>query len=166
METYNETQKFNQWWIKLILIIPFITVISGIVLGDPESAKSLYLYVSFGVLGLLSALFYFTKLETKMDETGIKVRFSPFQRTWYFVAWDELDEVYVRKYKPILEYGGWGLRFSLSHGKAFNVSGNMGLQLVLKSGKKFLIGTNNKVLMEDYLYQLKERYSISCIKKD
>ncbi len=157
METYIETQKFNQWYIKLILIIPFITVISGIIMGDPKSSDSTHLAISFGILGIITALFYFTKLETKLDEDGVKVRFYPFQRAFYFVAWDELEEFSIRKYKPLLEYGGWGFRYSFRRGKAFNVSGNMGLQLVLKSGKKFLIGTNKPEEMQAFLDQIKSR---------
>ena len=45
----------------------------------------------------------------------------------------------------LLEYGGWGLKGGLlwkkSKGIAINVSGNIGIQLELKNGKKLLIGT-------------------------
>jgi len=50
--------------------------------------------------------------------------------------------VFVRKYSPLFEYGGWGLRWSLN-GKAVNVRGNMGIQVVLKNGSRILIGTSN-----------------------
>ena len=53
-----------------------------------------------------------------------------------------ISKVYVRKYSPLADYGGWGLRFSMSgQGKAYNVSGNVGLQLEFSNGKKLLIGT-------------------------
>jgi len=48
----------------------------------------------------------------------------------------------LRGYSPISEYGGWGMRYSLSgKGRALNVSGRTGVQLVFKDGKKLLIGT-------------------------
>lgn len=50
----------------------------------------------------------------------------------------------MRTYSPIKEYGGWGYRITLKNGKAFNVTGNKGIQLVLKSGKKLLIGTQQE----------------------
>jgi hypothetical protein len=39
-----------------------------------------------------------------------------------------------------MEYGGWGIRYGRK-GRAYNVSGNMGLDLTLKPSKSFLIGT-------------------------
>ena len=41
---------------------------------------------------------------------------------------------------PISEYLGWGIRAG-SNGKAYNVKGNIGLQLVLKNDKRVLFGT-------------------------
>ncbi|MBC7381575.1 MAG: hypothetical protein H7296_01110 [Bacteroidia bacterium] len=164
MEPYTETQRFNQPWLKIIFLIPVLTVLSGIIWGEPKKSETLYLVVSFAIMGAVAALLYFTSLHTRIDETGIKVRFAPYQRRFYFVAWHELNSVEIRKYKPLMEYGGWGLRYSFSNGKAFNVRGNLGLQLQLKSGKKFLIGTQNDVRLSNYLSELKTRYAITSIK--
>ena len=38
------------------------------------------------------------------------------------------------------EYGGWGIRYGAT-GKAFNVQGNQGVKLTLKSGQTLLIGS-------------------------
>ena len=48
--------------------------------------------------------------------------------------------VYTRTYSPMREYGGWGIRFGKS-GKAYNIKGDEGLQLVFKNGKRLLIGS-------------------------
>lgn len=49
----------------------------------------------------------------------------------------------MRLYRPIKEFGGWGMRtaFNGKNGKAYNVSGNVGIQLELKNGSKTLLGT-------------------------
>ncbi|MDP1727342.1 MAG: hypothetical protein Q8M15_11205 [Bacteroidota bacterium] len=164
MEPYTENQKFNQLWLKLVIIIPFVTVIGSIVFGEPNSAQTTNLIISFAILGAITALFYLSKLDTRIDEKGITLRYFPFQRYYYFVGWDEIEEAYIRQYKPIMEYGGWGLRYTFRNGKAYNVRGNKGLQLVLKSGKKFLIGTQNETGMQSYLSELKARNAIACIK--
>ena len=46
----------------------------------------------------------------------------------------------MRKYSPLREFGGWGYRVGPG-GKAFNMQGNMGLQLEMMGGEKLLIGT-------------------------
>ena len=58
------------------------------------------------------------------------------------------DKAYIRKYDALTEYGGWGIKggkfWKKDKGTAVNVSGDIGIQLELKSGKKLLIGTQLK----------------------
>ncbi|MHC4187375.1 MAG: hypothetical protein ACYSRQ_04200 [Planctomycetota bacterium] len=63
---------------------------------------------------------------------------------------EDLKECYIRTYRPIKEYGGWGIRYGFGEsGKAYNVKGNQGLQLVFENGKRLLIGTQKpKRLLE------------------
>ncbi|AUC86670.1 hypothetical protein CW731_06850 [Polaribacter sp. ALD11] len=64
------------------------------------------------------------------------------------MSWNEISKVGIRTYLPISEFGGWGLRggffFNKGKEKAVNVSGDIGIQLVLKNGEKLLIGTQKK----------------------
>lgn len=56
-----------------------------------------------------------------------------------------MEKCYVRTYSPIREYGGWGFRQALGEkGKAYNVKGNKGIQIQLKTGKNILIGTQKE----------------------
>ena len=44
--------------------------------------------------------------------------------------------------QPILEYGGWGIRYSpFGKGWAYNVRGNQGVQLELANGQRILVGS-------------------------
>jgi hypothetical protein len=163
METYYEKQKFNQWWIKLSIFIPFIIVFWGVITGKTQGDNGTSMLIAAVVLGFVAVLFYFTNLETRIDNEGITMRFFPFQRVYYYVRWSEIEKAEVRTYKPIREYGGWGLRYSFKNGKAYNVAGTVGLQLQLKSGKKFLIGTQNEKELKTFLVQLKNQENIICI---
>jgi hypothetical protein len=75
----------------------------------------------------------------------------PFQFKYNEISWNDVLTIEVRKYKPIREYGGWGYRFSFKNGKAYNISGNMGLQIVLKNGDKILIGTQKPDELMEFL---------------
>ena len=77
-------------------------------------------------------------LVTEVKETGIQIAFTPF--TNFLIPLNEIKNYEIREYRPILEYGGWGIRFN-SMGKAYTVSGIIGLQLELLNGEKILIGT-------------------------
>jgi hypothetical protein len=64
-------------------------------------------------------------------------------------------KAYIRKYNPIKDYGGWGIRWgSFRKGNAYNMSGNMGLQLVFKDGKKLLFGTQRSSELDQIIEQL------------
>lgn len=163
MQNYYEVQSFNKWWMRLIFIIPVSAAMYGMLSQRDANASSWSVVFVVLVLAAVGALFFFAKLETRIDDTGITIRYFPFQRVYYYVRWDEIEEIHIRKYSPLFEYGGWGLRYSLTNGKAYNVSGNKGLQLKLKSGKKFLIGTQQETALQEYLTYLKSEKKIECI---
>ncbi|APY09596.1 hypothetical protein BWZ20_04820 [Winogradskyella sp. J14-2] len=75
-------------------------------------------------------------------------KFFPFQFKSKLIEWQEINKAYVRNYDAITEFGGWGLKggalWNKSKGRAINVSGDIGIQLQLKNGKKLLIGTQKK----------------------
>lgn len=159
IEIFTEQQHFRQiWiWIQLLTINGFFIfgvmkqVIGGETFGDkPASDAALLMLLVFTIL--LSVFVFMIKLETSVTKEGIYVRFFPFLIKEKFFAWDNLVECYIRKYAPIREYGGWGIRYSLfGKGKAYNISGNYGLQLKFKDGKALLIGTNKPEELENAL---------------
>ncbi len=126
---FLEKQRFTQWWLWLIMIL-----VVAFAFYYEESTLEM-------AVALIIPIFLFVlNLETEISSEGISVRFFPFHLKKKFFAWDEIVKAEVREYSPLLEYGGWGIRRGMS-GVAYNVKGNMGLQLVLKNGKKILIGT-------------------------
>jgi hypothetical protein len=56
----------------------------------------------------------------------------------------------IRKYRPVLEYGGWGYRI-FGNKRAFNISGDMGLQLEFTDKSKLLIGTSQPEALAEAL---------------
>jgi hypothetical protein len=149
-QRFSETQKFRQWWLWFLFagikgVMGFF-IVTQVLFGKPFGSKVMdnaMLLVGFLFMLILSLLFFIMKLETRISDRGIDVRFFPIQPKFRHYSWDELDQVYLREYSPISEYGGWGIRYSFfGKGRALNVSGRTGLQLVFKDGKKLLIGTS------------------------
>ena len=66
--------------------------------------------------------------------------FSPLSQQ--VIPLDNIKKCEVRKYSPIKECGGWGIKYGRK-GKAYNVSGNFGVQLEFTKGKPLLIGSQN-----------------------
>jgi hypothetical protein len=68
-------------------------------------------------------------VEVKND--GIYYRFYPVQLTFRHIGWNELRCVKPVTYRPLAEYGGWGIRYG-RNGIAYNVSGAEGVRLIKK----------------------------------
>lgn len=157
-QTFEESQRFNQVWIWVLLIGVSILVIVQVPLDLIKSTNEeslpthsiivLLLSIAF-VIGL-NALFFFSKLKTNINTEGVSVVFHPFFNKPKLFRWEDIEKAFVRKYQPLWEYGGWGIRFGMK-GRAYNTSGNKGLQLIMKSGKKILIGTQKSDELDGYL---------------
>jgi hypothetical protein len=158
---FSEKQRFKQWWIWFILLAVnglflaalYVQFIVGKPFGDKPMNDTGLLLVSAFVL-LLTSSFFVLCLETRISRDGISVRFFPFHLRYKLYSWDELSECYLRSYSPIGEFGGWGIRWG--NGKAYNVSGNRGLQLVFQNKKRLLIGTQKTTEIENVLLSLEK----------
>ena len=166
---FSETQKFKQWWIWVILIGINGTILFGIYQqlfldqqfsNKPMSAIGLIVTGIF--ISLLTIVFLLFKLETQIKEDGIYVRFFPIQRTYRYYSWESISKCYVREYQPIIEYGGWGLR-GFKKNRALNISGNIGLQLEFKDGKRLLIGTNKPKELSELINRI---YTVKNFKNE
>jgi hypothetical protein len=118
--------------------------------------------VSISLVALISYLLWYTRLDTIIDFEGLTYRFAPFHRSPRHISWDKVTVAVVRQYRPIVEYGGWGLRWGFS-GLAYNVSGNMGLQLILENRRRILIGTQKPEELEQALNELRKSRKLSAI---
>lgn len=126
----------------------------GIQFGNKPASNWELILVSMFIL-ILSGFFICFRLQTEIKEDGIYVRFFPLHLKFRFYSWNDIDKVYIRTYKPLKEYGGWGIKGTRAN-KAFNVSGKEGLQLELKDGKKLLIGTKRTSELNELLIRLKK----------
>jgi len=164
---YRETQRFKQAWIWVILSLVGLLILGifgydiyeQIILkkklsNNPVSDTELVVIflVVFLFFLFLIALFAFARLSTVIDKSGIQFRFFPFHMRYKQFPWDQVSKYELIGYQPIKDYGGWGIRFG-KMGKAYTVSGNKGLQVHLKSGKRFLLGTQNVEELKTFLSQ-------------
>lgn len=147
---FSEKQRFRQWWLWLIFLMMNTLFITGAFrqlvfmkqFGD-HPMSNIALVISVTVSLLITVFFFMLRLETQISNKGVSVRFYPFHLSFRFYPWESINKAYVRKYSPIMEYGGWGIRYGLmGSGRALNVSGNQGLQLEFNNDQKLLIGTH------------------------
>ena len=152
MRVFKESQKFTQTWLMIVLVVALIAPILAITNKwsekiDKRIISNLDLLLPILIFLLVVSFILISKLKTRIDGEGINYQFFPFHLKYHVIKWNDIQNVYTRKYNPISEYGGWGFKggfFFQRKGTAFNVYGNIGIQLELKNGKKLLIGTQQK----------------------
>ncbi len=172
MKIFKEIQRFNQWWLVVLELLVLLIVTYNFVeefklIETEKSDKSIYsITFSLFIVLLVIALIHSIKLKTRIDEMGVAYQFSPFHLKLKIIPWEDLSKCYVRKYSPITEYGGWGMRGILrkgflnirGKGKAFNIKGDVGIQLIFNDGGKLLIGTqqsdNANRVIQNYSYKI------------
>jgi len=149
---FKEEQRFTQWWLWLILIvialIPVYGIYKQIIRGEQFGTKPISdtgLIVAAIVTFSILFLFRITKLETQIDSNTISINFFPLINK--VVDWEEV------KTAQILDYGfvGYGIRFFTPYGIVYNMAGNIGLALELKTGQKLLIGTQKEEELTKFL---------------
>ncbi|MEW6553483.1 MAG: DUF6141 family protein [Actinomycetota bacterium] len=149
--TFREVQRFNQPWLWALVALAaafawfaFFYELFSSLTGDDGGADLWVAVLVWVVVGLgVPVLFIACKLVVEVRRDGLYYRYHPFHRRTYRIAWQEITSAEARSYRPIAEYGGWGLRraWRKDGGMAYNVYGNRGLQLVLTDGKRVLFGS-------------------------
>ena len=121
---------------QFVLKIPF---------GNKPMSDTGLLILAFLIFAVLigsAYLLFGSKLITTVTNENLIITFKPL--TGKTISFDKtnINRYEIREYKPTMEYGGYGVKQGKKGvGKAYNVSGKIGLQLYLKDGKKILIGT-------------------------
>lgn len=155
MIRYSEVQQFRQPWLRLLVGTIAVGLVSvfgygmfrQLLLGQawggrPLSDLALAIVGTLMIgLGLGSVyLMYTLRLVTEVRDNGVYIDCCPLARQT--ILFRDVTSCDVRTYKPVLEYGGWGVRYGPS-GKAYNASGNRGVQLRLSNGQELLIGSQH-----------------------
>ncbi len=134
---FREVQRFRQAWVWVLLLLVLLALIVPVIGGILGPLLSLVMVLAGS--GLIW-LFFVMRLVTEVRADGIYLGFFPFSSQK--ILYETIVGHRVREYRPIREYGGWGICFNRS-GRAYTVSGNLGVQLELSNGKGLLIGTQD-----------------------
>ncbi len=157
---FSEEQPFRQSYIPWIMIVCILLVIGGFGVsfyqqlylgkpyGDEPMSNNGLIWSSIFSFIVISGVFIFIlsgNLVTEIWSDGIRYKFPPLIRKMRYIPLSEIAEVEVAKYRPVMEFGGWGWRKRLlSRKTAFNVSGNIGVRVTLKKGSQILFGTHQQ----------------------
>jgi hypothetical protein len=157
---YREEQSFRQTIIPWIMLGSMLILIGGfgvsfyqqLYLGKPYGNEPIsnngLIWSSILSFVAVSTAFIFIlsgSLITEIWTDGIRYKFTPLIRKERYIPLSEIVSVEVAKYRPVLEFGGWGWRKRIFQRKtAYNVSGKTGIRVKKKNGSQILFGTHKQ----------------------
>lgn len=84
---------------------------------------------------------------TEVTATGVRVRLAPLQPHGREVRWPQLVRYAAVSYRPLRDYGGWGIR-GWGDRMAYNASGDLGVLVEASDGRSLLVGSLRPLELE------------------
>ena len=167
---FRELQRFHQPWLWVLIILGALVLIGlfgygmvqQLVFGKPWGDRpmsdtalavtgTLLILLEIGIIALFAGM----KLITEVRSDGLYIRFFPPHLSFRRIPLEDLAGFGARTYRPIREYGGWGIRFG-RRGRAYNVSGNRGVRIDYANGRHILIGSQRADELADAIAKVVE----------
>ena len=148
---YREEQYFDWRVYALIGVVGLLTGI-GLLRGriwTTEVALGLVIGVAF----LMFAVVFILHMTTEVSPTGLRVSFGWAPAYPRVVAIHTIRSLEVVNYRPIADYGFWGIRAGRDGERAFIARGTRGVLLELIDGTKVLIGSQRPEALASVLDQ-------------
>jgi hypothetical protein len=134
--TFREEQRFRQPWLMVLMAASTLVAAWA---GQITNAGPWAVVAALALPVVIWAWLWSMKLVTEVRPEGLYVR---FRMLWpeQVIPYHRIVKAEAKRYRPILEYGGWGVR-GMAPVRAFNVSGNRGVLLSLSNGRSLMIGS-------------------------
>lgn len=146
----------SQWWLWVLVIgvtlLIWYAFFQQIIMDHPfgqNPASNPLLIIFWLIFGISFPLFiYLLQLRVTVTAEEIVIHFYPIiKRT---ISKEQIKEIEVVSYRPIMEYGGWGIR-GYKDNRAYTAAGKRGVRITLNDGNKILIGSQTPEKLEETL---------------
>ena len=150
METFREEQRFDQWWLRVLIgglaigawWLFLQQVAAGVEIGGDPAPDWVLVLLWLFVGVAFPAWFFSLRLVTVVDDDGVDVRFKPALGS-FTCAFGEIRSYEAVEYHPVREFGGWGVRVGRGGSRALNASGSRGVRIFTTGGEMRLIGSQS-----------------------
>lgn len=146
---YREVQSRKPLWMWAVVggiaLLAWALFMVQVVGGRPVGSKPApdpVVWVLAVICGIFVPLMtHAMRLIVEVTPAEVRVRFIP---VWSRrIPVERIVRAEARRYRPIAEYGGWGIRYGMGQGWAWTLAGTEGVQLELEPGGKLLIGSEH-----------------------
>jgi|ETNmetMinimDraft_26_1059896.scaffolds.fasta_scaffold19230_3 hypothetical protein len=87
--------------------------------------------ISIIIVVVIFTFLFNIKLQTEVKTDALYIKLFPLHINWQVFNYKDIKLYNTITYRPIRDYGGWGIRYGRK-GKAYNAYGNRGVLFILK----------------------------------
>lgn len=152
MVVYREEQNFD-WRVYVFVVASEVLVWLGLIWFHQQPVQPagghrlglVELSVVAGVGLVLPALLVvgLLRMTTEVGPTDLRVWFGWIPTYRRVIPLGTIQRVEVVSYRPLIDYGGWGIRQGRDGIRVLNARGNRGVRIDLTDGTRFLIGSQH-----------------------
>jgi hypothetical protein len=142
---YREEQYFD-WRIYSFIALGEMLTGLGLARGRVWSIE-FGLGLALGLVLLMIVIIFLLHMTTEVTPTNLRVWFGWLPTYRRIVPIDTVRSVEVVTYRPIADYGFWGIRSGRDGERALIARGDRGVRLELADGSKLLIGSQKPELL-------------------
>lgn len=136
---FQENQRPREPWLLILhgfsVLLLLVAGIVALVSPGPTWVRLVVAAVAWLVMVLVAS----THLLVRVEEDVLRIRYWPFARKEYPLRGAGPAE--TRVYRPIRDFGGWGIRRGRGRVWAWTMDGKTGVQVELVDGRRVLVGT-------------------------
>jgi len=144
---FHEEQGLRHWWLWLLVgaiaVAAWWSFVHQIVLGRPFGTNPGPDWVVWLVTGVCGVVVPVTLLAARLvvdvSPDGVRLHYRPFRNRW--IEARSVVGFEVVTYRPIRQWGGWGIRYAFGRGWAYTAYGTQGVRLELEDGRSLLVGS-------------------------
>ena len=145
--SFREVQRFRMPWLLVVVSLLaasawalfVVRILFGREVGTSPAPDGL-VWLILALIGVvLPAIVIFGRMVTMVVDDALVIRWLPIGGTR--IPYEQIREVEVAEYRPLRDYGGWGIRWTPWAGWAWNVHGRRGVRLVLEDGRRVMVGS-------------------------
>lgn len=143
---FEETLRFRQPQLWIPLLALFAGTLGALAYFPAKNPGGFTLSnllaptICLVVFGLVAALLYASKLETRVSRSGLHIRFFPLALSFHDFSWKDISGMRAAAVRPLRDFGGWGLRYGRK-GKAYIVTGDTCVEFELADGSRLYVNT-------------------------
>lgn len=154
--SFIEKQFFSP--VLRVIIIAAVVLISAFSIVNRSDINSSPHFIPMIICVVISLFVFSMNLTFKIENNTFMYKLSPIHRKWRSIDISTITEASAITYRPIIDYGGWGIRYGAKGEWAFNMRGNKGVRVKTNDGKSIMFGSQKSEELAGLINKLMNKY--------